>query len=309
MVLSILTYVAFATLIIVLIYRAVRIASAPIHLRWELYPVPHETGGKAKYGGSYLEESDWWTNHTSGSKLGELTVMIPEILFLKGVWESNRGLWFWSWGFHFGLYLLIAAFMAVIAGSIIGPVSTIGQLAGSLANIAIQIGCLLGALGTVGMIIKRATDDKLKLFTSAGSIFNLLFILAIFVSGLAAIYSLTGAGFISQLSRFFTALLTFSMSPALETAVVTHLVIVMLFMIYLPFTHMAHVVMKYFTYHSVRWNDTPNLPGSDIEKKINQLLQTKPTWAAEHIGADGKKNWVDIATEEIAQDDKKTKSK
>lgn len=308
MVLSILAYAAFATLIIVLIYRMIRIASLPLHFRWELYPVPHETGGKAKYGGSYLEESDWWTRPTGGSKIGELAVMIPEILLLKGVWESNRGLWFWSWGFHFGLYLLIGAFLAVITGSLIGPESTIGQLAGSLANIVIQIACLLGTLGTAGMLVMRATNDKLKPFTSAGSIFNLLFILAIFVSGLTAIYTLTGARFISQLQTFFAALFTFDFSPAQETTVVTHLVIVFLFMIYLPFTHMAHVVLKYFTFHSVRWNDTPNMPGSDIEKKVNQLLQTKPTWAAEHIRADGKKNWVDIATEEIAQDAKKTKN-
>ncbi len=32
----------------------------PIHLRWELYPVPHEAG-KAEYGGGYLEETSWWS--------------------------------------------------------------------------------------------------------------------------------------------------------------------------------------------------------------------------------------------------------
>ncbi|UCC59921.1 MAG: nitrate reductase, partial [Dehalococcoidia bacterium] len=40
-------------------YRSIKYALMPVHLRWELYPVPHEEG--SKYGGSYLEELEWWT--------------------------------------------------------------------------------------------------------------------------------------------------------------------------------------------------------------------------------------------------------
>jgi len=95
MTMSIFAYLSVVIFAAVVIYRIIKITSTPVHLRWELYPVPHETGKKAKYGGSYLEELDWWTKPLHGSKLGQLSVMIPEILFLKGVWESNRGLWFW----------------------------------------------------------------------------------------------------------------------------------------------------------------------------------------------------------------------
>ena len=35
-------------------------AASPLHVRWELYPVPHE-GSKTVYGGSFMEEKDWWT--------------------------------------------------------------------------------------------------------------------------------------------------------------------------------------------------------------------------------------------------------
>ncbi len=49
------TYFSLAFGIVMLIYRARRIAKLPIHLRWELYPVPHEKG-RSHYGGSYMEE-------------------------------------------------------------------------------------------------------------------------------------------------------------------------------------------------------------------------------------------------------------
>src|SRR5579863_1630276 len=65
------------------VVRAISYARQPLHLRWEIYPVPKGTSG-------------------------ELKVMIPEILFLKGLWEFNRPMWYVSFPFHFGLYLLTA---------------------------------------------------------------------------------------------------------------------------------------------------------------------------------------------------------
>jgi hypothetical protein len=41
-----------------------------------------------------------------------------------------------------------------------------------------------------------------------------------------------------------------------------------------------------------------------MEKKIQKQLSYPVTWAAKHINADGKKNWVDIATEEVKKDEK-----
>ena len=80
-------------------YRAYRYASAPPHLRWDLYPVAHEPND---HGGSYLEEKDWWTKPRESSLLGEAVVMGEEILFLAGVWKHNRRLWWGSFPFHWG---------------------------------------------------------------------------------------------------------------------------------------------------------------------------------------------------------------
>ena len=64
---------------------------------------------------------------------------------------------------------------------------------------------------------------------------------------------------------------------------------------YISLTHMSHMFMKYFMYHAVRWEDTPNLRGSGIEAEVLKNLGFKPTWAASHIGADGKKTWAEVA--------------
>jgi hypothetical protein len=61
---------------------------------------------------------------------------------------------------------------------------------------------------------------------------------------------------------------------------------------------MMHFVAKYFTYHQVRWEDEPLMPGSRLEKEVTDLLKQPVTWSASHLNADGKKNWVDLATEE-----------
>ncbi|MGA2957349.1 MAG: hypothetical protein ABSF48_16685 [Thermodesulfobacteriota bacterium] len=59
----------------------------PLHVRWELYPVKHEAGKKAEYGGSYMEEPNWWGKKRERSLFNEIKYMVPEILLLRGLWE------------------------------------------------------------------------------------------------------------------------------------------------------------------------------------------------------------------------------
>ncbi len=87
-------------------------ARTPLHLRWELYPLPHEHPYRAAYGGSYFETQEWWRQPQVANRRGEWRVMIEEILFLKSLREFNRRLWLPSFLFHFGLYLVIGAMAA-----------------------------------------------------------------------------------------------------------------------------------------------------------------------------------------------------
>ena len=112
-------YAAVLTFVLVVVVRFLKINTMPLHLRWELYPVGHESGEKTKYGGSYFEELDWWTKSNKKSRVSELKAMIPEMLFLVALFEHNRKLWLRSFPFHFGLYVLIGAIGLVVFGAIL----------------------------------------------------------------------------------------------------------------------------------------------------------------------------------------------
>ena len=118
---ALIVYIAIYAGLLIFVIGCVRriwqYASTPVHLRWELYPVPHEAPERVKHGGSYFETGDWWTKPQHSNHIGELRVMIPEILFMKGLWEFNRRLWLPSFLFHFGLYLLIGAIVLVGLGA------------------------------------------------------------------------------------------------------------------------------------------------------------------------------------------------
>ncbi|MCP4631767.1 MAG: hypothetical protein GY855_02495 [candidate division Zixibacteria bacterium] len=298
---NILVYMSILISLIVCLYRIYKIASTPVHLRWELYPVPHE-GKKTKYGGSYLEEPRWWTKPHKPSQLGALMAMMPEILFLKGVWESNRGLWFWSWSFHVGLYAGIGVVVMFVLAAIVGPESVFGNFLHLVGVMLSIIGLILGTTGCLGVLFMRLFGTKMRGYSAPSAKFNLLFLLSIFVTGLWGY--LGNAEHFSSLQQFVGGLITFGSTPALGTATALHVISTALFLVYMPFTHMSHAFMKYFTWDKVRWDDQPNVKGSELEKKINVALHYIPTWAAKHINADGKKTWADIATEDIKKDEK-----
>jgi hypothetical protein len=65
---------------------------------------------------------------------------------------------------------------------------------------------------------------------------------------------------------------------------------------------MAHFVAKYFTYHTVRWDDRE---GERIERKVAEYLTYRPTWAAPHVGADGKRSWGEIASTNPTEGEKR----
>ena len=105
-----LSYLCILVFILAAGYRVYRQLTLPVHVRWEIYPVQHETTDKLAHGGSYMEELNWWEKKHGSSLLNELKYMVPEILFIRGLWKENRSLWWVSFPFHFGLYLMIATF-------------------------------------------------------------------------------------------------------------------------------------------------------------------------------------------------------
>ena len=276
-----------------------RHARAPMHLRWELYPVPHEAPERARHGGSRFEESNWWRKRQRRHLAGELKAMLPEMLFLVGLREHNRSLWYRSFPFHFGLYLLAAATGLLAAGGAVlafGPGLSIGaREAVTLGWAALGLpGAVLCMAGSLGLLHARLTQPKLRSYSTPADYFNLAaFTVTVAVLTLGCLAQ--GPGTLEVVA----GLLAFDTRVAIAAPLAGALVLASLLLAYIPFTHMAHFVAKWFTYHQVRWDDAA--AGARARAKMSEYLTYRPTWSARHVEADGTKTWADVARSNPAQ--------
>lgn len=285
-------YACVAVFGISVLTRFTKLARLPVHLRWELYPVAHEKG-KADYGGSILEEPEWWTKPRQTSKVGELKVMVPEILLLAGVREHNKLHWLRSFPFHFGLYLLIGATVLLVGGGILG-VRGPGGFFGTLIPIFAYGGFGLGLIGSVALLHRRIADAEYRDYSNPADYFNLcLFVVAL---GIALLAQLGSDPDFLAMRGFFAGLFAWT-PPGISDLQAVAVVLLALLVAYVPLTHMSHFFTKYFMYHDIRWSDEPMRAGGKLERRIGRALELRPTWAAPHIdAADGTKTWVDVAT-------------
>jgi nitrate reductase gamma subunit len=298
-----LAYAGIAVFVVAVIARIRMYARMPMHLRWELYPVPHEAS-RAAHGGSYLEEVDWWLKPREVSKAAELKAMGTEILFLEALHKHNRPMWRSSFPFHFGLYLVIAATVLMLGGGVLSalaggfPASGFGSLWYGAAVVLGVVGLALSIYGAFGLLRRRLTSPDLVDFTTSADIFNLAFFIVAF--GFAFVTFLLFDRDFALVSGFVRNLVTFRLEPIAggSAGLMVGLSVVLLaaLVAYIPLTHMSHFVGKYFAYHSVRWNDVPNLKGGPQEAAIMANLTQKVSWAAPHIQSGGDKNWVEVAT-------------
>ncbi len=290
-------YAGAAIFAIGCVLRIVQYARTPVHLRWELYPVPHEEPKRAAHGGSYFEGANWWTHRQHFNLIGELRSMVPEMVFLKGLWEFNRRLWYSSFPFHFGLYLVIASagltFAAAIA-AVLAPALIAGSFGVLLAHgyrLAGAVGAALSCAGAVALLYRRTTSAELRNFTTAADRFNLLSFIVTFAVLLTG-YALRPAG--ASVLGFVRGLITFHPGAGVGSVFGAGLALASALAAYIPFTHMAHFIAKYFTYHAVRWDDRVNWRGGTMEATMAEYIAYRPTWSAAHLGADGKRSWGQI---------------
>jgi nitrate reductase gamma subunit len=271
-----------------------RHARAPMHLRWELYPVPHEAPERARHGGSRLEEPDWWRKPQRRNVAGELRAMLPEMFFLVALREHNRALWYRSFPFHLGLYLLAAAGALLLAG---GAAAALGAgllpetrdvIASASAWLA-ALGAALSLAGSLGLIHARLTQPKLRAYSAPADFLNLA-AFAVAIPILAVGWWAKGTAMLDVAA----GLLVFDTGMSIGWLLAAGLALAFALLAYIPFTHMSHFVAKWFTYHQVRWDDAE--AGEKARAKMTEYLTYRPTWAASHVQADGQKTWADVAS-------------
>jgi nitrate reductase gamma subunit len=304
--LQIISYVGFVAFIIFFVARAVKYQNMPVHLRWELYPLAGEK--LRKYGGSYLEDFEWWHHKHKKSLVSELVYMAKEILTFSEYRHRNRGYWYFVLPFHIGGYFLVAWLVLLIisaitiaAGqSINTDANAWGQLIYYLTLIVGVAAFVIGGLGCLGLLIRRATNENLKVYTTRVDYLTLLMILAIFVTGLVS-WATSGMDFISA-SLYLESLITFSAASDISVVLAIQFLLLAILAAYMPFTPMMHYIAKHFTFNEVRWNDHPNLRGSKVEKEVQAALNYQVTWSASHIQPG--KTWAEIATSGVDSEEK-----
>ncbi|MFH0825354.1 MAG: respiratory nitrate reductase subunit gamma [Pseudomonadota bacterium] len=305
--LEFLTYVSGAVFAVAFGVKLFKYFSMPMHVRWEIYPVPHE--GKA-HGGSFYEEIDFWTKPRHKDHLAQYKFMVPEILFIKALHEDNRSLWYWSFPFHMGLYLCLGGLGLLTIGAFLEMAgwspekSALAVLVQALTTVTGVIGFVMGAVGALGLLVKRAVDPVLKDVSAPIDYFNLAWLGAIFVTGF--LVWLQDPAFGSS-RGYLVGLLTFnSASQSLSGIQILNLLLFMGFWAYFPFTHMTHMVSKYFMWDKVKWDDDPNVGDPGMDAKIKEYLSYPVTWSAPHIASEGgTKNWAEVATSNPWAQDKK----
>jgi nitrate reductase gamma subunit len=300
---------AYAAAVLFLLGVAVKVVSyrrKPMHLRWELYPVAHE-GKRSEYGGSYLEETDWVKRPRHKSLIGELRVMVPEILFLKAVHESNRSLWIFTLPFHLGLYLTAGFFFVLLLNA---SALAAGFASAIPANVWISVlnalglcGFALSIIGALGLVCRRAVDENLRGYTSFAHLLNLgWFVVA---PGLAVRAWFADGHSFAGFRDLAVSLVTLDTSRPVAPHILAPAILGAALVAYIPWTHMAHFFMKYFLYHDIRWGDEPMVGSERAEARLREALNYKPTWAAKHVHADGQKTWEDVALLNPAQEKSK----
>lgn len=306
----VLCYAALLVFTVAVVARSIVWSRLPMHIRWELYPVAHEPSEKALYGGSFMEESDWWNKPRRTSTWGKIKAMAAEIFLLLAVRENNRSLWTRTFPFHFGLYLAGgSAGLAILCGIVCAfAPGLFAGTTGEVLRVSVLVpgvsGLTLGVVGALSLLHRRLTVPALKRYTRPADLFNLTFFVVAFGCALCTFVVVDPKGdkallFAANLASFHMDRLPGAGLEAILPMVTT--VLLSLLIAYIPLTHMSHFVVKYFAYHAIRWNDEPNLPGGPQEAIIRELLGRKVTWAAQHIRGDGNKTWAEAALENPAK--------
>lgn len=164
----------------------------------------------------------------------QLKYLITEVLTQHALKEYNKRMWIPALIMHYGLYLVVL--WAILA--------LIGFQFAYYVGIVAALGILVGA---VAALITRVSTE-LKRITAFVEYFNLFFLIVLSVLGIAT-------DFFAVVGReYLFSLITISPKTDMFTAgSLATLLLVQLFLIYLPYNRMAHFFAKYFTYHEVKW--------------------------------------------------------
>ena len=159
-------YLGTVACVAIVALNVINYLKKPQHVRWELYPVGHETTERLAYGGSFREDVDWWKQQRQTSLCNSIKVMATEVLFLHATFEHNKTLWIRTYPFHLGLYVLFGGFFLTIFAALAQLVGVEpGAFLTTVGNL-VQVCSLVGFIGVTGgaaaLLYRRLKQEALK---------------------------------------------------------------------------------------------------------------------------------------------------
>jgi len=149
-------------------------------------------------------------------------------------------------------------------------------------------------IGSVGILAKRILDKELRAYYPPIHYVKWVFVLITLASGFYAVFVYFD-GNISSVLAYVNKQLAFELETKIHAPAVTsiHLLLSFPWLLYLPFSHIIRAFLRY--YHELRWDDKPNLVGSDVARNAKRLLDQPVSWSAPHIPRG--RTWAEIASD------------
>ncbi|WP_312561335.1 hypothetical protein [Anaerospora sp.] len=279
-----LLYFALALFCFKTITTVLRFLRMPRHLRWDLYPVPHQGPEGSKY-----QKVDFGELKPHISLYHELKEMSQEMLFIKRAFIHNPKVWKGSFPLHMGLYLGVSWLVLLTVGAMlelngIQVASTAATPVMLLYYLTLFTGIgsfVAGLYGSLVLLWLRTFDADLRFISDYVSFLNLALLICLFGTGLAA-WGLADSSF-AIIRQHVSGVLLLNPSAIPSPLSAASVLLFCLFLIYLPFSRMMHFVGKYFFYHNIMWDDEMMKGNRQMENDIAAYLDYRPTWSAPHI--------------------------
>jgi nitrate reductase gamma subunit len=304
-VLALATYFGYIFIVVMYSAKLVKYLHLPMHLRSEVYPVI--PGDKTSKERSHYEDPDWWTRPRRHHLLHRAWFLFSDYFLLREYFRRDRSYWLFLYPWHIGFILIITFHILCFFGALAtllgipvtyGSPSIWGNVIYILTLATGVVSFLSGLFGSIGIPIKRLTDKDLRNYATPQNYFTYTLLLAVFLSGL---YSWYLDPTFSIYTSFWKGLITFKPIDV-EPATASHILLFALLLIYLPFTRSLHYVTRLFGFLFIRWDDKPNLRGSMLEKKVEEMGHLKVGWEGPHIKPD--LTWKELASEASVREKK-----
>jgi len=152
-----------------------------IHLRCDLYPIPHVP--KA-HGGGYYEEVEWWKRERKRSIYGVIKAILAILVINRRKMSLQPRHWLATFLFHLGIFLHVLWILLLIL--VIITFSTLSEGLAPIFSVLGFTGLLLMFVFALYLLIRKLTRP-IRYYVPLEDYIILLFVLAISCSGILAL--------------------------------------------------------------------------------------------------------------------------